>query len=449
MKIAVIGTGYVGLVTGTCFSEMGHDVTCVDVDAEKVRALQEGRVPIYEPGLDQMVARNAAQGRLAFTTDLKAAIEKALLVFIAVGTPSKDDGTADLQYVLDVATAIGAFMNGYKIVVNKSTVPVGTAALVQQTIKAALDKRNASHEFDVVSNPEFLREGSAIDDFMNPDRVVIGCDDPRTEVLVRQLYASFARDDRPIVAMRTASAEMTKYAANSMLAMKISFINEIANICERVGADIEDVRRGIASDKRIGYHFINPGVGYGGSCFPKDVKALARKARSVDYVPRLLDAIEDVNQDQKRVLLAKLRAYYDGALEGKRFALWGLAFKPETDDVREAPALTMIEELLAEGATVAAYDPEAAEETRRCLGARQGIEYADNNYAALEGCHALLLVTEWPLFLNPDFDRIKDLLAAPVIFDGRNVYSPDVMRMFGFDYFPVGRKPVLAYSQGR
>jgi len=446
MRLAVIGTGYVGLVTGACFSQMGHDVACVDVDESKIASLKSGKVPIYEPGLEEMVSANLCQGRLSFTTDLAAAAEQSLFLFIAVGTPPLEDGTADLRHVLDVARAIGQSITGYRIVVTKSTVPVGTAAKVLEVIREELAARRVSIEVDVVSNPEFLREGSAIDDFMNPDRVVIGCDDPRTLVLVKELYSSFARDGRPILTMGTSSAEMTKYAANCMLASKISFINEIACLCERVGANIEDVRMGIGADHRIGYQFIHPGIGYGGSCFPKDVKALVATASASGRPAILLEAVEQVNQQQKRVLFDRITEYYKAGLNGRRFALWGLSFKPETDDVREAPALVLIEALCDAGATVAAYDPKAIGETQRCLGPRTGLSYADSNYDALEGADALILVTEWALFRNPDFGRIKELLKEPVIFDGRNVYAPGILSAFGFDYFSVGRAPVLAYS---
>lgn len=451
MKLAVVGTGYVGLVTGACFSEMGHDVVCVDIDEAKIKALQNGRIPIYEPGLEEMVAANVKQERLTFTTDIAASVDSSLFVFIAVGTPPQEDGTADLRHVLDVARSIGRCMNDFKIVVTKSTVPVGTAARVREVIQQQLTARNVSYEVDVVSNPEFLREGSAIDDFMNPDRVVIGCDDPRTLVLMKELYASFARDGRPVLTMSTSSAEMTKYAANSMLATKISFINEMAVLCEKVGANIEDVRMGIGADHRIGYQFINPGIGYGGSCFPKDVKALIRTANGAGHEPGLLHAVEEVNEKQKRLLFEKITTYYDGQLVGRCFGIWGLSFKPETDDVREAPSLVMIDALVTAGASVRAYDPKAMHEAERYLGRRDGVVYADSNYDALEGCDALVLITEWSLFRNPDFARIKGLLKEPVIFDGRNVYTPGVLAAFGFDYFSIGREPILSHSrqQGR
>ncbi|MBI5094006.1 MAG: UDP-glucose/GDP-mannose dehydrogenase family protein [Candidatus Hydrogenedentes bacterium] len=449
MKIAVVGTGYVGLVSGACFSEMGHDVICVDVDADKIKALEAGRIPIFEPGLEELVKTNVTQGRLSFTTSLQRAVEKSLVILIAVGTPSQQDGTADLKYVMAVAKSIGEHMNGYRIIVDKSTVPVGTAAKVRHTVQAELDRRKADCQFDVVSNPEFLKEGSAIDDFLHPDRVVIGCDDVRTTVLMKELYGSFARDARPILTMSTRSAEMTKYAANAMLAAKISFINEIANICEKVGADVDDVRNGIGADSRIGYQFIYPGIGYGGSCFPKDVKALIHTALEVKCPSRLLDAIDGVNERQKHSLLDKMRTYYRDQLQGKRFALWGLSFKPETDDVREAPALVMITELLDAGATICAYDPKAAHETQRAVGARDGLTYADNYYDALHNADALIVATEWSFFRNPDFDRMRTSMAVPVIFDGRNIYPPVLMRHYGFDYFSIGREPVLAYSSAR
>jgi UDPglucose 6-dehydrogenase len=446
MRLAMVGTGYVGLVTGTCFSEMGHEVVCVDVDEGKIAALQRGEIPIYEPGLEELVMSNVEDGRLTFTTDIKQAIEDALVVFVAVGTPPQPDGTADLKYVLAVAASVGEHMNGYKIVVDKSTVPVGTADKVRDTIAAEQAKRGVSHEYDVVSNPEFLREGAAIDDFMNPDRVVIGCDDSRTDVLMRELYASFVRDGRPILTMSTRSAEMTKYAANSMLATKISFINEMANICDRAGADIGDVRAGIGADARIGYSFISPGIGYGGSCFPKDVKALLTTAKEFDYHSRILESVDAVNDDQKLVMMEKIQLYFRGDLKGKTFAVWGLAFKPDTDDVREAPALKLIAALLDAGATVRAYDPKAAEATQRELGNPEGIAYIDDHYDTLDGADGLLLATEWPQFRNPDFTRMKNVLRTPVIFDGRNVYNPQFMAAHGLDYISIGRDPVLGHS---
>lgn len=448
MKLAIAGTGYVGLVSGTCFSDLGHDVLCVDIDEKKIDALNGGHVPIYEPGLEEMVHTNVEQGRLHFTTDIQRAVEESLVIFIAVGTPPQEDGTADLQYVLNVARAIGKYMNGYKIIVDKSTVPVGTAEKVRAAAREELDKRGVTHEFDVVSNPEFLKEGAAIEDFMNPDRVVIGCENVRVRALMEEIYANFARNGRPIVAMSTASAEMTKYAANAMLATKISFMNEIAGICEKVGADVDDVRKGIGSDSRIGYRFIFPGIGYGGSCFPKDVKALIQTAREVGVDAKILPHVDAVNERQKRVLLDKMALYYRGQLAGKRFALWGLAFKPETDDVREAPALVMAAALLEAGATVVAYDPKAEAQTLLHLGAHDRMIYSPQYYDAVEGCDALLIATEWPFFRNADMARLKRTMKAPVVFDGRNIYSRAHMEDMGFDYFSIGRDPVLAHSAG-
>jgi UDPglucose 6-dehydrogenase len=446
MRIAVVGTGYVGLVTGACFSDMGHNVTCVDIDADKVQKLREGQIPIYEPGLEELVHANAEQGRLDFTTDIQAAVEKALIIFVAVGTPPTAEGKADLRFVMEVAKSVGQHMNGFKVIVDKSTVPVGTADKVRAAVNGELEKRGATHDFDVVSNPEFLREGQAIDDFMRPDRVVIGSDDERTRILMTQLYANFAQVSRPILTMSTKSAEMTKYAANAMLATKISFMNEIANVCERVGADIDDVRNGIGSDSRIGYSFISPGIGYGGSCFPKDVKALAQTAHEVGYPTPLLTAVDDVNEQQKCSLLEKMQTYYRGDLSGKRFALWGLAFKPETDDIREAPALVMIDKLVAAGASVRAFDPKAMEETEKDLGRMAAVEYVEHYYDALEGCDGLIVATEWSFFRNPDFDRVTETLKSPVIFDGRNIYEPALMRTLGFDYVSIGREPVFGHS---
>ncbi len=447
MRLAVFGTGYVGLVTGTCFSELGHDVICVDIDEEKIDSLNGGEVPIFEPGLKELVSTNREQGRLRFTTDAKTAIESSLVIFIAVGTPALEDGTADLQYVLSVAETIGEYMDGYRVIVDKSTVPVGTARKVQERVQEALDERGEKFEFNVVSNPEFLKEGAAIDDFMAPDRVVLGSDDEWTFALMKELYSHFAKNNRPIICMSTESAEMTKYAANAMLATKISFINEIAGICERVGANIDEVRRGIGSDSRIGYRFIYPGIGYGGSCFPKDVKALRNTAREAGIEPRLLGAVDDVNETQKSILLEKIRTYYRDDLEGKTFAVWGLSFKPETDDVREAPALVMIEALAEAGAAVRAYDPKAIDETRRTIGEIDGVSYFDSYYVALEGCDALIIATEWSLFLNPDFERMTESMKASVIFDGRNIYDPSVMERNGFDYFSIGRQAVSEYSK--
>ncbi|MBI2422447.1 MAG: UDP-glucose/GDP-mannose dehydrogenase family protein [Candidatus Hydrogenedentes bacterium] len=447
MKLAIMGTGYVGLVSGACFADLGHEVICVDIDAQKIEKLKQGEAPIYEPGLEEMVSSNVEQGRLVFTTDIAHAVENSLMVFVAVGTPPREDGTADLQYVLEVARNVGRHINGYKIVVDKSTVPVGTAEKVRAEVLREMAARGVSYEFDVVSNPEFLKEGAALEDFMNPDRVVIGCENVQVKVLMEELYSNFARNGRPIICMSTKSAEMTKYAANAMLATKISFMNEIAGICERVGANVDDVRKGIGSDSRIGYRFIFPGIGYGGSCFPKDVKALTQTAREAGADPMLLPAVDDVNNRQKRVLIDKIDAYYEGQLRGKTFALWGLAFKPETDDVREAPALVMAEWLLEHGVRLRAFDPKAAEQARHHLGEHSLMSYCPNYYEALEGCDALILATEWPFFRNVDFDRLKKGLKSPVVFDGRNVYNPAVMARMGFDYFSIGRDAVLAHSK--
>ncbi len=448
MKLAIVGTGYVGLVSGTCFSDMGHDVLCVDIDEKKIDALNRGEIPIYEPGLEEMVRINVEQGRLSFTTDIKRAVEESLVIFVAVGTPPQEDGTADLQYVIRVAQSVGEHINGYKIIVDKSTVPVGTAQKVRAATQEAMEARGVSHEFDVVSNPEFLKEGAAIEDFMNPDRVVIGCENVRVKALMEEIYANFARNGRPILSMSTASAEMTKYAANAMLATKISFMNEVAAICEKVGADVDDVRRGIGSDSRIGYRFIFPGIGYGGSCFPKDVKALIQTAAEVGVDAKLLPQVDLVNEKQKRALLEKMRTYYRGQFEGKRFALWGLAFKPETDDVREAPALVMAEALLKEGATIVAYDPKAQAQARLYLGEHENMQYSPQYYDAVEGCDALIVATEWSFFRNVDMARLKESMRAPVVFDGRNVYALAHMEAMGFDYFSIGRDPVLAHSAG-
>ncbi len=449
MRLVIVGTGYVGLVSGTCFSDIGHDVVCVDIDKEKIDRLNAGHIPIYEPGLEEMVRTNIEQGRLTFSTDIKKAIKESLVIFIAVGTPPKEDGTADLRYVLDVASTIGQHINGYKVIVDKSTVPVGTAFKVQQAIQKEINQRGESFEFDVVSNPEFLKEGSAIEDFMNPDRVVIGCDNIRVQVLMEELYAHFAKNARPIISMSTRSAEMTKYAANAMLATKISFINEIAGICEKVNACVDDVRRGIGSDQRIGYRFIFPGIGYGGSCFPKDVKALIQTAREVGATAEILPAVDEVNNRQKRLLLDKMRLYYRDQLEGKTFALWGLAFKPETDDVREAPALVMAKALLEEGAIIRAFDPKAEQQAKEMLGEHPNMHYIEHYYDAVDGADALILATEWPFFRNVDMERIRQSLTAPVVFDGRNVYKTSLMETMGFDYISIGRDPVMAYSKNQ
>lgn len=437
MKIGMIGTGYVGLVTGTCFAESGNDVICVDINTEKVERLNRGEIPIYEPGLDELVKRNKAEERLHFTTKIEEAVEASLMLFIAVGTPPGEDGSADLTYVLNAARDIGRHMKNFKIIVDKSTVPVGTGDLVRKVIAEELARRGENVPFDVVSNPEFLKEGNAIDDFMKPDRVVVGCDDPRTAELMKELYAPFVRTEKPILIMDVRSAEMTKYAANAMLATKISFMNDIANLCEKVGANIDNVRRGIGSDSRIGYSFIFPGAGYGGSCFPKDVQALVRTGTANSYTLEILEAVEAVNKRQKEVLFAKLRETLDGQIKGRTIAVWGLAFKPNTDDMREAPAIVLIESLLAAGAAVRVYDPEAMDEARKTFGDR--IAYVKRSYDALEGADALVVVTEWNEFRRPDFERMRSLLKKPVIIDGRNIYEPGRMKTLGFEYRSIGR----------
>ena len=439
MRVTIFGSGYVGLVTGACFADAGNHVICVDVDAGKIDRLNRGEVPIHEPGLDELIVRNMKAGRIEFTTDAKKGVAHGLFQIIAVGTPPGEDGSADLQYVLSVARTIAEDLQDYAIVMTKSTVPVGTADKVKAEITATLARRGADIEFDVVSNPEFLKEGAAIADFMKPDRVVVGTDNPRTMELLRALYDPFTRSRERFVVMDVRSSELTKYAANAMLATKISFMNEIANIAERVGADIEKVRIGIGSDPRIGYSFIYPGSGYGGSCFPKDVKALVRSARDVGYAAEVLEAVESVNALQKGFLARKVRKHFGDDLSGRCFALWGLAFKPNTDDMREAPALTVIEDLLSAGATIRAFDPVAMNEARRVLNGRQGVAYAEDADAALEGADALLILTEWQQFRSPDFDLIRARLRQPVVFDGRNLYNPELMSRFGFQYYGVGR----------
>ncbi len=434
----MIGTGYVGLVTGTCFAESGNDVCCVDTNEKKINDLLEGNIPIYEPGLDVLVKRNYSNERLSFTTNLESAVDKSLLLFIAVGTPPDEDGSADLSHVLAVAKGIGQCMKEYKIIVDKSTVPVGTAQLVKKTIQEELDKRGVSIEFDVVSNPEFLKEGNAIDDFMKPDRVVVGCDNVRTGEIMKELYSPFVRTGKPILVMDVASAEMTKYAANAMLATKISFMNDIANLCERLGVDVAQVRQGIGSDSRIGYSFIFPGPGYGGSCFPKDVQAIVKTGEQHGYKLEILSAVESVNNRQKKVLFDKLKRYYGDELKNKTIAVWGLAFKPNTDDMREAPSIVLIKNLIAEGCKVKAYDPEAAKEAYKIFGDK--IEYVKKQYDALEGADALVIVTEWNEFRRPDFDKIKSLLKKPVIMDGRNLFDPKKMAEMGFEYEGIGRR---------
>ena len=446
MKVAVIGTGYVGLVTGTCFAEMGNTVTCVDIDSQKVENLKNGIIPIYEPGLEAMVLTNHKNGSLNFTTKIEDALYKAKVVFIAVGTPMGDDGSADLKYVLAVASSIGKHMNHHLVVVDKSTVPVGTADKVKAAIQAELDKRDSDLTFDVVSNPEFLKEGAAISDFMKPDRVVVGADNEEAMDVMKELYKPFTFNHDRFIGMDIRSAEMTKYAANSMLATKISFINEISNICEQVGADVNMVRLGIGSDSRIGYKFIYPGCGYGGSCFPKDVNALVKTAEEHGYEAKLIKAVEAVNQEQKQVLVTKIKNHFmkDGRtdLNGLTFGLWGLAFKPGTDDMREAPSITIVKELTALGAKVKAYDPKAIHEAKECyLKGVEGIEYVESSkYDALNGVDAMILVTEWKEFRSPDFDEIKERMKQPVIFDGRNQYDARRKEKLGFTYYQIGCK---------
>jgi UDPglucose 6-dehydrogenase len=436
MKIAVIGTGYVGLVTGTCFAEVGVDVTCVDVNESKIAGLRNGVMPIYEPGLEEMVKRNMQKQRLHFSSSIEPAMKDAEVAFIAVGTPPDEDGSADLKYVLAAASDIGRCMQAPMVVVTKSTVPVTTAEKVRQSVQEALDQRGVSIRFHVASNPEFLKEGAAIEDFMKPDRIVIGTDSTEAEDIMRRLYKPFLLNGHPIIFMDIPSAEMTKYAANAMLATKISFMNDIANLCEIMGADVNMVRRGIGSDARIGPKFIYPGVGYGGSCFPKDVKALIRTAREKKYEMRILDAVEQVNDSQKEVLFNKVKKHYGNSIKGKQFAVWGLSFKPKTDDMREAPSLVIIERLLGAGATVVAYDPVAVHEAKRHLGDR--IAYAGDMYDALDGSEALLIVTEWPEFRSPDLEQVAARLKNRVIFDGRNIFEPKDMKEAGFSYYCIG-----------
>ena len=439
MKITVIGTGYVGLVSGACLAEMGNHVLCLDVDPRKIEVLNNGGIPIHEPGLDKVVQRNAAAGRLQFTTDVAAAVAHGTLQFIAVGTPPDEDGSADLQYVLAAARNIGRLMTDYKLVIDKSTVPVGTADKVKAAIQAELDARGMALEFSVASNPEFLKEGAAVDDFMKPDRIVVGAEGDRAIDLMRAVYAPFQRNRDKLVIMDVRSAELTKYAANAMLATRISFMNELALLAENLGADIELVRQGIGSDPRIGYHFLYAGCGYGGSCFPKDVKALIRTAAESGRDLKVLQAVEDANDAQKQVLVEKIVRRFGEDLAGKRFAVWGLAFKPNTDDMREASARVLIGELLARGASVTAYDPVAIAEAQRIFGDEPRISYAENPDAALVGADALAIVTEWKEFRSPDFARIANTLKTPVIFDGRNLYEPKVVREAGIDYQPIGR----------
>ncbi|WP_266367243.1 UDP-glucose dehydrogenase family protein [Tellurirhabdus rosea] len=437
MKLAVVGTGYVGLVTGTCFAETGNQVTCIDIDERKVEKLNNGIIPIYEPGLDVLFNRNTAEGRLKFTTNLAEGIEGAEVIFLALPTPPGEDGSADLKYILKVADDLGPLMKQYTVIVDKSTVPVGTAEKVAAHIAV-----NTSIDFDVVSNPEFLREGVAVEDFMKPDRVVIGTKSEKAKAVMTKMYAPLVRQGNPIIFMDERSAEMTKYAANAFLATKITFMNEIANLCEKVGANVDDIRRGIGTDSRIGKRFLFAGIGYGGSCFPKDVQALAKTAQDYAYDFRILKSVMSVNNDQKTKLLPMIKDYFGGSLQGKTIAVWGLAFKPYTDDIREAPALENIRELLAEGAKVTAYDPEAMDNVKNVLGNK--ITYAHTSYAALDDADALVIMTEWPLFRTPDFNKMNMLLKNKVIFDGRNLYELDQIREMGYTYYSIGRDVVRA-----
>jgi UDPglucose 6-dehydrogenase len=440
MKITVVGTGYVGLVSGACLAEVGNHVLCLDVDAEKIRILESGGIPIYEPGLQAMVQRNVAAGRLQFTTDVDRAVQHGTMQFIAVGTPPDEDGSADMQYVLAAARNIGSRMTDYKVVVDKSTVPVGTADRVREAIADELRKRGAATPYSVVSNPEFLKEGAAVEDFMKPDRIIVGADDDQAILLMRALYAPFQRNRERLIVTDVRSAELTKYAANAMLATRISFMNELANLAEKLGADIEMVRRGIGSDPRIGYDFLYPGCGYGGSCFPKDVKALIKTAAdAADIDLKVLTAVEEANDAQKHVLGRKVAARFGDDLAGKHFAVWGLAFKPNTDDMRDAPSRTLLADLFAAGATVAAYDPVAMDEARRVFGEEPRLRYATSPQEALDGADALIIVTEWKEFRSPDFDGIRDTLRQPLIFDGRNLYDPALVRAQGIEYAPIGR----------
>lgn len=435
MKICIAGTGYVGLVAGTCLAEMGNDVICIDNNEQKIANLMKGKVPIYEPGLEELIEANVRENRLSFTTNLEKAVDNSQICFIAVGTPQDDDGSCDLKYVFGVAEEIAKTMKEYKVIVNKSTVPVGTGEKVHNIIKSI-----TNCEFDVVSNPEFLKQGAAIDDFLKPDRVIIGSDSQRATEIMQELYGPFLRTGNPVIIMDVKSAEMSKYAANSFLATKISFINELANICEQAGADIEQVRTGMSSDKRIGGQFLFPGLGYGGSCFPKDVKALIKIAQDTGVPSKILEAADDINKRQREIFIDKIFRHFDGNLRGKTFALWGLAFKPRTNDMREAPAITIIQRLLEAGASVTAYDPKAMGEAKTIIG--DSVQYAQNSYEALSNADALILATEWNEFRRPDFEKMKNLLKNPVIFDGRNQYEPERMRQRGFEYISTGKQPL-------
>ena len=438
MRIIVVGSGYVGLVTGACFAESGVSVTCVDTDTEKIRLLKEGAIPIYEPGLEAMVKTNIEKKRLSFSVNIKDAIDSSEVIFIAVGTPPGEDGSADLQHVISVAVEIGRVISHHIVVVTKSTVPVGTSEKIRKAIQSELDKRGVSVAFDMASNPEFLKEGAAIDDFLKPERIVIGIDNEKTREIMNRLYMPFVLNNHPILFMDIASAEITKYAANAMLATRISFINEIANLCDILGADINNVRRGIGSDSRIGSKFIYPGTGYGGSCFPKDVKALLRTASDNGYELNVIKAVEKANEYQKNVIFIKMKRYFNGDLKGRLIGIWGLSFKPKTDDIREASSLVLIEKLLDAGARVRAYDPAAINETKKVLG--DTIDYASDPYEAIEGVDAVALMTEWAEFHLPDFGRMGELMKGKVIFDGRNIYNPEELRKQGFEYFGIGRR---------
>ncbi|MEN8712454.1 MAG: UDP-glucose/GDP-mannose dehydrogenase family protein [Arenicellales bacterium] len=439
MNITVVGTGYVGLVSGTCLAEVGNHVLCIDIDQSKIDRLNNGEIPIYEPGLEDLVKKNVQEGRLSFSSDIKQGVDYGSIIFIAVGTPPDEDGSADLKHVLAVASDIGKHMNDYRVVVTKSTVPVGTADKVKYAVNAALEEKGSTTSFSVVSNPEFLKEGAAVDDFLKPDRIVVGAEDERAVELMRELYAPFNRNHERTIIMDIRSAEMTKYAANAMLATKISFMNEMANLAELLGADIENVRHGIGADPRIGYYFIYPGCGYGGSCFPKDVQALHRTAKSVGYDAQILDAVEAVNKRQKSVIVEKIIKQFGNDLTGKKFAVWGLAFKPETDDMREAPSRTIIEALWQRGATVAAYDPVAEEEVVRIYGKRDDLALVSDPYDALDNADAMIVVTEWKVFRSPDLDTMMSRMKTPIIFDGRNIFQPASVRKAGFEYYGIGR----------
>lgn len=443
MRIAVIGSGYVGLVVGTCFADMGNTVYCIDNNEDRINQLKQGKSPIYEIGLDELIIKNISGNRLQFTTKIASGIKDAQFIFIAVGTPPKKDGSANLENVISVAEEIGKNIDEYKIIINKSTVPVGTAGKVKKVIQKELDKRNKKIEFDVVSNPEFLKEGDAVQDFMRPERVIIGTDSEYAEKMMKELYSVFFRQRPKVLTMDILSAEVTKYAANAILATKISFMNEMSNLCDAVGADIENVRIGIGSDRRIGYSFIYPGAGYGGSCFPKDVKAIINTAKNNNYEMNILKAVETVNEEQKKVLFKKIRAYFDSlneSLNNKNIGIWGLAFKPGTDDMRDAPSEVIIKALVKEGVKIHVHDPKANEEAKKTFSKiTDSISFYENNYDALKNCDAMVLLTEWHIYRQPDFDKIKNLLKSPVIFDGRNLYNPDYIRDLGFKYFGIGR----------